>query len=210
MNIGTIIRTPTCSRCGCSGRGGAPLGEIEEGFAATLTPGDTFLIGGQVVRYEGLREMTVEVTRRRGRKPRDRRLHGHQVRHLHPAFRSASCACSGRRAGPSCPPIPPTGWPCSARSRTCREADRLLVESFPHDGRAHTCVYGFAGRNAQQTLGLLLTQRMEELGLHPLGFVADRLRDADLGAGPGARPGAAVRAGRPARGRSRPGWPATR
>ena len=50
--------------------------------------------------------------------------------------------------------------------------DRLLVESFPHDGREHLCVYGFAGRNAQQTLGLLLTKRLEETGLHPLGFVA--------------------------------------
>ena len=33
------------------------------------------------------------------------------------------------------------------------EAERLLVESFPHDGREYTCVYGFAGRNAMQTLG---------------------------------------------------------
>jgi len=40
--------------------GGAPLGEVEEDFAATLTPGDTFLIGGEVVRYESLRELTVE------------------------------------------------------------------------------------------------------------------------------------------------------
>ncbi|MEZ5716870.1 MAG: DNA ligase-associated DEXH box helicase, partial [Paracoccaceae bacterium] len=49
---------------------------------------------------------------------------------------------------------------------------RLLVESFPHEGREHLCAYGFAGRNAQQTLGLLLTKRMEEMGLAPLGFVA--------------------------------------
>jgi ATP-dependent Lhr-like helicase len=52
------------------------------------------------------------------------------------------------------------------------EPGRLLIESFPWDGRAHSCIYGFAGRNAQQTLGLLLTKRMEELGLDPLGFVA--------------------------------------
>jgi ATP-dependent Lhr-like helicase len=45
------------------------------------------------------------------------------------------------------------------------------VESFPHDRRHHVCVYGFAGRNAQQTLGLLVTKRMEEEGLAPLGFV---------------------------------------
>ena len=49
---------------------------------------------------------------------------------------------------------------------------RLMVESFPHDGRANTVVYGFAGRNAQQTLGLLLTKRLEEEGLNPLGFVS--------------------------------------
>jgi ATP-dependent Lhr-like helicase len=52
------------------------------------------------------------------------------------------------------------------------QADRLLIETFPHDGRQYLCTYGFAGRNAQQTLGLLLTKRMEELGQDPLGFVA--------------------------------------
>jgi ATP-dependent Lhr-like helicase len=52
------------------------------------------------------------------------------------------------------------------------EHDRLLVESFPHDGREHVVAYGFAGRNAQQTLGLLITKRMEEMGLNPMGFVA--------------------------------------
>jgi ATP-dependent Lhr-like helicase len=52
------------------------------------------------------------------------------------------------------------------------ERDRLLVESFPHDGREHLVAYGFAGRNAQQTLGLLLTKRMEDMGLNPMGFVA--------------------------------------
>ena len=52
------------------------------------------------------------------------------------------------------------------------EPDRLLIETFPYEGRQHLCLYGFAGRNAQQTLGLLLTKRMEDQGLAPLGFVA--------------------------------------
>jgi ATP-dependent Lhr-like helicase len=52
------------------------------------------------------------------------------------------------------------------------EANRILVENFPHEGRHHICIYGFAGRNAMQTLGMLATQRMEELNLHPMGFVA--------------------------------------
>ena len=40
----------------------------------------------------------------------------------------------------------------------------LLIETFPRHDRHHLCVFGFAGRNAQQTLGLLLTKRMEEEG----------------------------------------------
>ena len=48
----------------------------------------------------------------------------------------------------------------------------LLIETFPRHDRHHLCVFGFAGRNAQQTMGLLLTKRMEEEGLAPLGFVS--------------------------------------
>ena len=54
------------------------------------------------------------------------------------------------------------------------EPDRLLVESFPHDGREHVVAYGFAGKNAQQTLGLLITKRMED---------ARRMRKVAAGAG---------------------------
>ncbi len=50
--------------------------------------------------------------------------------------------------------------------------DDLLVETFPEAGREFMVAYGFEGRNAHQTLGMLLTQRMEAAGLQPLGFVA--------------------------------------
>ncbi|MEM7318490.1 MAG: DEAD/DEAH box helicase, partial [Pseudomonadota bacterium] len=70
QNIGTIQDSDTLKVRMRRNRGGKPLGEVEEGFAASLTPGDTFLIGGQVVRYEGLRELTVEVSRDPGRKPK--------------------------------------------------------------------------------------------------------------------------------------------
>jgi ATP-dependent Lhr-like helicase len=51
-------------------------------------------------------------------------------------------------------------------------ADRLLAETFPREGREYLILYGFEGRNAHQSLGMLLTQRMERRGLQPLGFVA--------------------------------------
>ncbi|MEE4345887.1 MAG: ligase-associated DNA damage response DEXH box helicase, partial [Paracoccaceae bacterium] len=171
MNIGTIQDTDTLKVRFRRNRGGKPLGEIEEAFAATLTPGDTFLIGGQIVRYEGLREMTVEVSPDPGRKPKIA------------TFMGTKFATSTQLSTRILRMLQQEDWPAlpghtrdwlALQRRVSRlpEAGRLLIESFPHDGREHACVYGFAGRNAQQTLGLLLTKRMEEMGLDPLGFVA--------------------------------------
>ncbi|MFC3614189.1 ligase-associated DNA damage response DEXH box helicase [Lutimaribacter marinistellae] len=171
MNIGTIQDTDTLKVRLRRNRGGKPLGEIEEGFAASLTPGDTFLIGGQIVRYEGLREMVVEVTRRADKKPKIATFMGTKF--------ATSTQLSARIldmfAQDSWPQLPAHTAEWLALQREVSQLPqrgRLLIESFPHDGREHLCVYGFAGRNAMQTLGLLLTKRMEETGLAPLGFVA--------------------------------------
>ncbi|WP_170753746.1 ligase-associated DNA damage response DEXH box helicase [Ruegeria lacuscaerulensis] len=171
MNLGTIQDTDTLKVRLKRSRGGKPLGEVEEAFAASLTPGDTFLIGGQIVRYEGLREMTVEVSRRADKKPKIATFSGTKF--------ATSTQLSDRIlrmfAQPDWPQLPAhtTEWLTLQRQVSrLPNRDRLLIESFPDNGREHLCVYGFAGRNAQQTLGLLLTKRMEETGLAPLGFVA--------------------------------------
>ncbi len=171
MNIGTIQDTDTLKVRLKASRGGKPLGEIEEGFAASLSPGDTFLIGGEIVRYEGLREMVVEVTRRADRKPKIATFMGTKF--------ATSTQLSARIlhmfAEDDWPDLPAhtRDW-LHLQRKVSRlpQAGRLLIESFPHDGRENMVVYGFAGRNAQQTLGLLLTKRLEEMGLNPLGFVA--------------------------------------
>ena len=50
---------------------------------------------------------------------------------------------------------------------------QLLVETFPHEGRHYMVCYSFEGWNAHQSLGMLLTRRMESQGLMPLGFVSN-------------------------------------
>ncbi|MCF8511349.1 MAG: ligase-associated DNA damage response DEXH box helicase [Rhodobacteraceae bacterium] len=169
QNLGTIIDIETLKVR--LGRFGSPLGEVEESFASSLSPGDTFLIGGQIVRYEGLHEMTVEVTRAPGRDPKVAVFSGTKF--------ATSTVLAGRildifQQGrwPDLPRHTAEWLTLQAEVSRLPSRDRLLVESFPQDGREHICVYGFAGRNAQQTLGLLLTKRMEEAGLAPLGFVA--------------------------------------
>ncbi len=170
MNLGTIVDTETLAVRLRNRRGGKPLGEIEESFAATLTPGDTFLIGGEVVKYEALRDLTVEVSREATRKPKIAVFAGTKF--------STSTILSHRVLDK----LQASDWPdlpdhtrdwLHLQNRISRmpKRDRLLVESFESGQRHFTCFYGFAGRNALQTLGLLLTRRMELAGLHPLGFV---------------------------------------
>ena len=171
MNIGTIQQSDTLGVRLRHRRGGKPLGEVEEGFAAALSPGDTFLIGGQVVEFHSLREMVVEVTRAPARRPKIATFTGTKF--------ATSTQLARRILGllqrddwPDLPDHTRDWLRLQSEMSQLPRADRLLIESFPHEGREHACIYGFAGRNAQQTLGLILTKRMEELGLDPLGFVA--------------------------------------
>ncbi len=171
MNIGTIQDSDTLKVRLRGGRGGKILGEVEEAFAATLTKGDTFLIGGEIVRYEGLRDLILEVSRDAKKKPKIATFSGSKF--------STSTQLSHRildllngRDWQGLPDHTVQWLNLQAKLSKLPQRARLLVESFEHDGRHHFCVYGFAGRNAMQTLGLLLTQRMEEAGLHPMGFVA--------------------------------------
>jgi len=171
MNIGTIVDADKMQVRLHKTRGGKPLGEVEENFASLLRKGDTFLIGGEIVRYEGMREMVVEVTRTPTQKPKIATFMGTKF--------ATSTQLSDRiltmfrqEDWPDLPPHTRDWLRLQRQVSRLPERDRLLVESFPHDGREHLVAYGFAGRNAQQTLGLLLTQRMEAQGLNPMGFVA--------------------------------------
>jgi len=49
----------------------------------------------------------------------------------------------------------------------------LLVETFPRGGKFFLVCYPFEGRPAHQTLGMLLTRRMERAGLRPMGFMCN-------------------------------------
>ena len=63
------------------------------------------------------------------------------------------------------------------------EPHQLLVETFPHEGRHYMVAYSFEGWNAHQSLGMLITKRMESAGMKPLGFVANEYALAVWGLG---------------------------
>jgi ATP-dependent Lhr-like helicase len=49
----------------------------------------------------------------------------------------------------------------------------VLIESFARARRHYLVAYPFEGRLAHQTLGMLLTRRLDRMGAKPLGFVAN-------------------------------------
>ena len=173
MNVGTIVDTETLAVRLCGRYGGTPLGEVEEEFAATLTPGDTFLIGGQTVRYEGLRDVVVEVSRTATLQPRIAVFMGTKLA-TSTRLSERVVGLLAQRARWTALPAYVQDWLATqAQISRLPEPGRLLVETYPRGDQTHLCIYGFAGRNAHQTLGLLVTRRMEEAGLDPLGFVAN-------------------------------------
>ncbi|MFC7396110.1 ligase-associated DNA damage response DEXH box helicase [Chelatococcus sp. GCM10030263] len=155
-------------------RGGRVLGEVEEYFAEGLSPGDTFVFAGEVLRFEAIVENEVIAQRTApGTDPKIPSYEGGK-------FPLSSFLAVRVRAMVASPddwhrlPEPVANWLTAQRHRSRLPGrEGLLVETFPRGGRFFLVCYPFEGRLAHQTLGMLLTRRLERAGLHPLGFVAN-------------------------------------
>lgn len=174
MNIGTIVEAPMIKirLMGKRGGFGAALGEVEEYFATLLTPGDSFIFAGRVLKFIRLREMFIEVVEAPGKEPKVPAYQGARM----PLTTNLAARVRAMLHDPACWKAFPEEvkeW-LALQNRRSRlpGPDGLLVETFPRAGRWFMVVYAFEGRNAHQTLGLLLTKRMERAGFAPIGFTA--------------------------------------
>lgn len=186
MNVGTIVEAPVMKvRLGPRGR---RLGEVEEYFVSTLSPGDTFLFAGRLLEFVGVQEDEVIVRKGRGGEPKVPAYAGGKL----PLTSALAARVEAMLADPDRWgefPAPVREWlDAQARRSTTGAPGELLVETFPRGGRQFLVAYPMAGRNAHQTLGMLLTRRMERLGLAPLGFVASDYCIAVWGRRPIERP----------------------
>lgn len=168
MNLGTIVEQPLLK---VRLRGGGVLGEVEEYFVATLEPGDCFLFGGQVLRYERLDPMAVVVSRGGEGEPRVPVYGGSRMPlTTYLAARVRAILHDPRRWRHL--PDPVKEWLRLQRLKSeLPPRDGLLVETFPRGGKWFLVAYTFEGKLAHQTLGMLVTKRMERLGMGPLGYV---------------------------------------
>ena len=201
LNVGTIVeatmikvrlaRTTRARPGAVLPRGGKTLGEIEEYFAETMTPGDTFLFAGEVLRFEGIVGDEALVTRTApSAEPKIPSYAGGK-------FPLSSFLAERVRTILADPfewdRLPPqvSDWLLWQRRRSVVPGPRdLLVETFPRGGRHYLVCYPFEGRLAHQTLGMLLTRRLERARLRPFGFVANDYGLAVWGLGDASERGA--------------------
>src|SRR5262247_1739691 len=169
MNVGTIVELPLLK---VKLRRGPVLGEVEEAFIQGLVPGDSFVFAGRLLRFEGVKELVAQCSLATVGDPKIPAYGGGRL----PLSTFLADRVRGILQDPSRHPKLPAEvreWLNIQRWRSgLPRADRLLIEGFPRGNKQFIIAYCFEGRNAHQTLGMLLTRRMERMGLKPLGFVA--------------------------------------
>jgi ATP-dependent Lhr-like helicase len=185
MNVGTIVeasmmkvrlvrsRGNAQGRTGPIARGGRILGEVEEYFAEMLAPGDTFVFAGEVLRYEAMTENEIYVSRAQSDDPKIPAYEGGKFPlSTYLAARVRNILADPKRWNAL--PRPVHEWLEIQQWRSVLpDASELLVETFPRADKHYLVCYPFEGRLAHQTLGMLLTRRLERARLRPLGFVAN-------------------------------------
>ena len=174
MNAGAIVAAAVLSVrvMGRGRRPGRKIGEVEEGFLEQLETGDTFVFAGQVWRLETITAMDVLVTPAPKADPKM------------PSWGSAKFPLStflAKRVREmmwntdmwSALPDDVREWLEIQKDKSgLPEPDQLLLETFPRGNRHYLVCYPFEGRAAHNTLAMLLTRRLDRLGVGPLGFTA--------------------------------------
>jgi ATP-dependent Lhr-like helicase len=145
---------------------------VEEYFASTLSVGDTFYFAGltlEVERIEGI-DLMVKATSKPARIPTYVGARMAMTTNLADRVRAF---LHDREQWPRFPDDVRDWLEVQDRRSTLPRPDQLLVETFPHEHRHYMVAYSFEGWNAHQSLGMLITRRMESAGLNPLGFVSN-------------------------------------
>jgi len=173
MNAGAIIDQPGLK---VKFRTGRSLGEVDEWYASSLSPGDTFFFGGRVLEVDRIEvaDLYVKVPTK-NKAPRIPTYQGARM----PLSTNLANRVRGYFQTPDRWHLFPEevrDWLALQQKHSqLPPRDGLLVETFPQDtryGPRHFIVaYGFEGYNAHHSLGMLVTRRMEHMGYAPIGFV---------------------------------------
>ncbi|MBJ7320414.1 MAG: ligase-associated DNA damage response DEXH box helicase [Brevundimonas sp.] len=179
MNVGAIVSAGTLNVRVAGRRGGASrqlvpgrkVGEAEEWYFEQLTPGDTFLFAGQVWAFQGIVGTDALVSHANDKEPKIPSWGGSKF----PLSTSLADRVRTMVQDPDhwrvLPPDVQEWLELQAERSAIPDAESMLVETFPRGSRHFLVAYPFEGNLAHTTLCMLLTRRLDRLGVGPLGFV---------------------------------------
>ena len=169
QNIGVIVEAARLKVRKLFRRGGRVIGEVEEAFAQQLSAGDTFAFGGETLEFVGVRDLFLEARAATARDAKVPAYAGGQMPLSTFLARGVRRLLEDGSLTKTTTEI--AEWVGLQRQFSALPGrDQLLIESFPRQHVHYLVFYSFEGRKANQTLGMLVTRRMERLGLQPLSF----------------------------------------
>ena len=169
LNAGVIVEQPLLT---VRFRNGRKLGTIEEGYASTLTVGDHFFFSGLSLEVEQFKDTDV-IVRASSKQARIVTYGGQRMSMSTHLANRVRHMLADRNDWHRFPDDVREWLEVQERRSVIPEPQQLLVETFEHEKLHYMVAYSFEGWNAHQSLGMLITRRMENAGLKPLGFVAN-------------------------------------
>jgi ATP-dependent Lhr-like helicase len=176
MNVGAIVSPGMINiRIGGGRRpmGGRKIGEAEEGYFEQLTPGDTFIFAGQVWRYNSLIGADAFVSPAPNDDPKMPSWGGSKFPLSTYLASRVRQMMHDEREWTALPPDVQEWLSWQKIRSAIPDEGEMLLETFPNGKRFHMVCYPFEGRLAHTTLAMLLTRRLDRLGVGPLGFVCN-------------------------------------
>ncbi|MDO1557903.1 ligase-associated DNA damage response DEXH box helicase [Brevundimonas sp. 2R-24] len=176
MNVGAIVGAGTLNirqAIGRKGRlsGGRKVGEAEEWYFEQLSEGDTFIFAGQVWRFLGISGTDVFVTPAPHSEPKIPSWGGSKFPLATSLAERVRGMIQDREHWAVLPEDVREWLELQERKSHIPDAEEMLVETFPRGSRWFLMAYPFEGRLAHTTLAMLLTRRLDRMGVGPLGFV---------------------------------------
>ena len=172
LNVGTIVESYMLK----VKLGNRTLGQVEEWFIEGLNEGDTFLFSGRVLEYQSISNNNVIVKSTSHTQPKIPSYAGGRLPLSTELSIEVRKLLSKKKFWKNFPNQINEWLKLQSKFSNLPSLNGLLVETFPRlmrgKKRFFLICYTFEGRNANQTLGFLMSKKMQRIGYKPISFVA--------------------------------------
>ena len=172
LNVGTIVESYMLK----VKLGNRTLGQVEEWFIEGLNEGDTFLFSGRVLEYQSISNNNVIVRSTSHTQPKIPSYAGGKLPLSSELSIEVRKLLSKKQFWKNFPNQINEWLKLQSKFSNLPSLNGLLVETFPRlmrgKKRFFLICYTFEGRNANQTLGFLMSKKMQRIGYKPISFVA--------------------------------------